>query len=358
MGVIYKLREEVVHYIISQRQSNPLASCRQLAESASEKFGLHLSKSSVHDVLKESGINTPRGRKPKNKFEIPLEKKKQIQVGFSQVKLILPPAQEPAKAIEGTVHSPSDNHPVNLADPPVIDTASSQPEPAVQKTPEISSEYIGAGKIFLKAALWDLGIYSEDTIKESDWKYYLTYTKGIKVFLEGDKDLFIELPLPLERCIREVADGLVTNAKPFAIDRISDDELFKACMGSHDGPKMKKISIVDYNDHEIVEFNSIVECVRLLLNKKRTFVDNKHKTPIDRARTIFFPQILDNNEFMDKVISLKGYDAATAEEYAVALISPEGDEFRTFLEQAAQKLNGMCLRDEMGRWVSLKIQSP
>ena len=79
MGVIYKLREEVVHYIISQRQSNPLASCRQLAESASEKFGLHLSKSSVHDVLKESGINTPRGRKPKNKFEIPLEKKKQIQ---------------------------------------------------------------------------------------------------------------------------------------------------------------------------------------------------------------------------------------------------------------------------------------
>ena len=88
MGVIYKLKEEVVQFIISQRQSNPLASCRQLAESASQKFDLHLSKSSVHDVLKESGIVTPRGRKPKDKFEIPQEKKKEIQASLSQVKLI------------------------------------------------------------------------------------------------------------------------------------------------------------------------------------------------------------------------------------------------------------------------------
>src|SRR5208282_6734513 len=100
MGVTYKLREEVVHFIVSQRQSNPLASCRQLAESTSQKFGLHLSKSSVHDVLKESGIITPRGRKPKSKFEIPQEKKDQIQVSLSQVKLISPPAQdEQAKII-------------------------------------------------------------------------------------------------------------------------------------------------------------------------------------------------------------------------------------------------------------------
>src|ERR1035441_206403 len=91
MGVTYKLREEVVNFIINQRQSNPLSSCRQLAESASQKFGLHLSKSSVHDVLKESGIVTPRGRKPKNKFEIPQEKKKQIQTSLSQTKLLPSP---------------------------------------------------------------------------------------------------------------------------------------------------------------------------------------------------------------------------------------------------------------------------
>src|ERR1035441_79132 len=88
MGVTYKLKDEVVQFIISQRQSNPLFSCRQLAESVSQKFDLHLSKSSVHDVLKESGIITPRGRKPKDKFEIPEEKKKQIQVNLSQVKLL------------------------------------------------------------------------------------------------------------------------------------------------------------------------------------------------------------------------------------------------------------------------------
>lgn len=91
MGVTYKLRDEVVQFIINQRQGDPLSSCRQLAESASQKFGLHLSKSSVHDVLKESGIVTPRGRKPKNRFEIPQEKKKQIQTSLSQVKLLPSP---------------------------------------------------------------------------------------------------------------------------------------------------------------------------------------------------------------------------------------------------------------------------
>src|ERR1700679_1619189 len=93
MGVTYKLKDEVVDFIISQRQSNPLFSCRQLAESASQKFSLRLSKSSVHDVLKESGIITPRGRKPRPKFEIPQEKKKQIQVSLSQIKLLPKPVE-------------------------------------------------------------------------------------------------------------------------------------------------------------------------------------------------------------------------------------------------------------------------
>ena len=99
MGVTYKLKEEVVHFIVSQRQSNPLASCRQLAESASQKFDVHLSKSSVHDVLKESGITTPRGRKPRDKFEIPQEKKKQIQVSLSQIKLLPDPVEAQQKLL-------------------------------------------------------------------------------------------------------------------------------------------------------------------------------------------------------------------------------------------------------------------
>src|ERR1700686_1279378 len=93
MGVIYKLKAEVVGFIISEKKSNPLFSCRQLAELASQRFSLRLSKSSVHDVLKESGIITPRGRKPKNKFEIPQEKKKQIQVSLSQIKLLPDPVE-------------------------------------------------------------------------------------------------------------------------------------------------------------------------------------------------------------------------------------------------------------------------
>ena len=110
---------------------------------------------------------------------------------------------------------------------------------------EISPEYEGAGKIFLKAALWDLGIFSEENIKETDWNYYLTYSKGIKVVLENNKSFFIDLPLPLERCIREAADGLINNVKPFIVHKVSDEELFKACMDAQAGFKIDNISIVD-----------------------------------------------------------------------------------------------------------------
>ena len=52
-----------------------------------------------------------------------------------------------------------------------------------------------------------MGIFSEENIKATDWNYYLTYSKGVKVVLENNKNFFIDLPLPLERCIREAAEG-------------------------------------------------------------------------------------------------------------------------------------------------------
>ncbi len=97
----------------------------------------------------------------------------------------------------------------------------------------------GQEEFFLKAALWDLGIFSEENIKETDWNYYLTYSKGIKVILENNKDFFIDLPLPIERCIREAADGLINNVKPLIVHKVSDEELFKACMDAQAGLKSK-----------------------------------------------------------------------------------------------------------------------
>jgi hypothetical protein len=333
MGVTYKLREEVVHFIINQRQSNPLASCRQLAESTSQKFGLNLSKSSVHDVLKESGVITPRGRKPKNKFEIPQEKKNQIQASLSQVKLLPDPISSSKAPLDSSATPQNDAGPV-----------------------EISPEHEGAGRIFLKAALWDLGIFSEENIKATDWYYYLTYSKGIKVVLENNKSFFIDLPLPLKRCIREAADGLINNVKPFIVHKVSDEGLFKACMDAQAGFKIDSISIVDEKDHILLELNNIVESNRRFILQNRVFVESDEKDIRERSKSIFFSQLIDNDGVIDNILNLKGFDTTNKDENVVTLLISDSYENKAMLQGAAEKLNGMYLCDEKDRLVSVKIR--
>jgi hypothetical protein len=357
MGVTYKLREEVVHFIISQRQSNPLASCRQLAESASQKFALNLSKSSIHDVLKESGILTPRGRKPKNKFEIPQEKKKQIQESLSQVKML---TVQP-----GSI--PLDHSLLSACLPAGFSSAGGE------ESLETSLEYDGAGGIFLKAALWDLGIFSEENIKATDWDYYLTYTKGIEVVLENNKSFFIDLPLPLERCIREVADGLINNVKPFIVHKVSDEGLFKACMDAQAGFKIDSISIVDGKDHVLLKLNNIMELNRKFMLQKRVFVESSERNLRERSKAIFFPQLPSpsavipapteawgqakaKNFTIDNISNLKGFNSINRDVIITTLLMDNSCENKAMFLEAAEKLNGMYLHDEKDRLVSVSLR--
>jgi len=361
MGVTYKLRDEVVQFIISQRQSNPLFSCRQLAESASQKFGLNLSKSSVHDVLKESGIITPRGRKPKDKFEIPQDKKKQIQVSLSQVKLLAPPA-EPQQS---TFNSP----PVILSEAKPASPAGGDLDSSSQNDKEEtftlprendmknSPEYDGAGRIFFKAALWDLGIFSEEQINETDWAYYLTYSKGVKVVLENNKDFFIDLPLPLERCVREVADGLVNNVKPFILSKVTDEGLFKACMSAQKGFNIKNISIVGQKDHILLEFTDIMEFNRDFMIVNREYVENDEINFMKRTKIIFFAQHIDNNDVIDNILNLRGFDASKTGENVVNLLIKDGYESMPILQEAMNRLNGMYLRDEQDQLIKVSAMT-
>jgi len=437
MGVIYKLKDEVVDFIISQRKDNPLSSCRQLAESASQKFGLQLSKSSVHDVLKESGIVTPRGRKPKDKFEIPQEKKKQIQVSLSQVKLLpasIEPAHEPTPVAisvpslelipepmpESVPEPKPEPVPEPLPEPKLSlmpDVTVSEPEEpstgvkrpntldiaevssstseakqsfnteeiasspsaprndttgesttllqnditqptAVKEDLEVSAEHEGAGKIFLKAALWDLGVFSEENIKETDWDYYLTYTKGIKVILDNSSEFFIDLPLPIERCIRETVDGLVNNVKPLIVDKVSDKELFRATMEAETGFKIKNISIVGCDDHNLLDLTDIMEFKRKYSINSMIFVENKEKNIQKRAKSLFLSQVIDNNNVIENILNLKGFDAKNKHEIVITLIINDGYENKAVLQEAIDKLNGMFLRDGENRLVRVKIRTP
>ncbi len=92
MGVVYKLKDDVVQFIVSYKKDNPSASCRSLADLTSQKFQVKVSKSSVGEILKSSSLNNPLGRPrvkvPLPKFEIPKEKKIQIAASVEKVNFL------------------------------------------------------------------------------------------------------------------------------------------------------------------------------------------------------------------------------------------------------------------------------
>jgi hypothetical protein len=105
MGVIYKLREDVVSFIGDQKKNNPSISVRQLAALTSEKFQIKVSKSSVNDVLKKASLSSSVGRRSgisaqPEKFSIPISKKKEISENIRKTGFIRE-APVPAKK-EGT----------------------------------------------------------------------------------------------------------------------------------------------------------------------------------------------------------------------------------------------------------------
>lgn len=57
-----KISEEVKKYVISRKLKNPDISCRSIASSASERFNVSISKSSINSILLNEKLMSPRGR--------------------------------------------------------------------------------------------------------------------------------------------------------------------------------------------------------------------------------------------------------------------------------------------------------
>ena len=93
MGVVHKLKIEIVDFIQQQKKDNPALSCRQLKYMINEKFQMQISKSSVNTVIKSAQLSSCVGRRPRapsldytpsKKFKIPPYKKKQLFDGLTQ----------------------------------------------------------------------------------------------------------------------------------------------------------------------------------------------------------------------------------------------------------------------------------
>lgn len=104
MGVIHKLKNDVIDFIVQEKKTSPFIGCRQLADMVSNKFQTKISKSSVNEILKNAQLSSPVGRRVRKKeaapkFEIPPEKKKQIQENLQQASLKkqkTPPHRDPS----------------------------------------------------------------------------------------------------------------------------------------------------------------------------------------------------------------------------------------------------------------------
>ena len=234
MGVVYKLTEDVVRFIVDRKDAEPRLSCREIADLVAGQYQRVVSKSSVHDVLKEHGVVIPRGRKPKlAKFQIPLEKKQQL---FANVPAIVVP-QAAASTPQVSFLKVSVGNPEN--GPPTKDTCL----PAGRFGGDRVER---AGEVFIQAVFWDIfprplwGLKKWKDIKSlnmndlrREWAYVTTPVERFKVDLEDGSFFEVDsrfqcldntiLASPLappvagqasiERSTQEAADCFLNNIK-------------------------------------------------------------------------------------------------------------------------------------------------
>ncbi|MBP7215874.1 MAG: hypothetical protein KBA46_01170 [Candidatus Omnitrophica bacterium] len=138
MGVIHKLKPEIIEFIIAEKRANKTISCRGLEKTVYNRFNIKVSKSSINQIFKVSGLSLPIGRRSR-KGRLP------------ELALATPPAVEIAPPEPLIKEQPPQEPP---QEKPLI------PEPVaplesftrvISLEPQ-SLECAGAGAVFLKAA--------------------------------------------------------------------------------------------------------------------------------------------------------------------------------------------------------------
>lgn len=79
MGVIYKLKPDIINFVLEEKRKNASLSCRGMITILQEKFQIKVSKSSVNSIFKNSGLSMPVGRRAKRKRQKRVEAPKAIE---------------------------------------------------------------------------------------------------------------------------------------------------------------------------------------------------------------------------------------------------------------------------------------
>ena len=67
MGVVHKLKPEILKLILENKKNDPSLSCRILSQLIFDKFQVKISKSSINAIFKENNLSMPIGRRQKHK---------------------------------------------------------------------------------------------------------------------------------------------------------------------------------------------------------------------------------------------------------------------------------------------------
>lgn len=152
MGVTYKLKQEVIDYILELKRNDPSLSCRKISDLSTDHFNKPISKSSVNGVLKTSSLSSPIGRRAKvekkeEKFQIPQHRKEQI---FGNVPSAFLKEKKPVPAVSAPpVPKPIMKPPA--APKPVLESVPvAEPLPPPKATQPLEN----LGVLFLKVAEW------------------------------------------------------------------------------------------------------------------------------------------------------------------------------------------------------------
>lgn len=226
VGVIYKLKPDVVEAIIRHKCQNPQASCRELAEIVGKEFNTAVSKSSVNSVLKKfklsSGIGrrTRRQKQEDSKFQIPSHTKERLASNVEQSGLvtIIPGASSASGPFSFKDTLPNGGSSLEESTPAlskilkveekINGTASSQVSQTCVGGASLESNVSArVGLIFLKAIDWDMGAYQgmkeiadksypqEDMIDFDQWWTFLVF--WVYLMEHGDKNAQNEAKYPV-----------------------------------------------------------------------------------------------------------------------------------------------------------------
>lgn len=92
MGVVHKLKENIVEFVLEQKKKDPSSSCRHLTALVNNQFQTKVSKSSINKIIQGANLSSAVGRRSAapevsvtKKFQIPATKKEELLSHFDAI---------------------------------------------------------------------------------------------------------------------------------------------------------------------------------------------------------------------------------------------------------------------------------